>query len=306
MTTEDIKEAVEQAKETALHYLALDKKVFYKIRVVGKFGAREYDGDNKDDRCIEKFCNQLDSAVVGKGVSTIQITLRDNHKEIEANIPTIMLQQEIIQPQQQPQPQQDVQKNGHTFNSEMMNLFGMAFGFQGLGSANDQFGSAGVLMTAQRQTMEREFAQREQDKLIGELKEKVATMTARIAELEEENDKLYDANEKLEDQMADYKEIKAQLEDLQTSHGKIANVGAAVLSGMANTFIASNPMLRGLFGIDDNSQAAMMQSQQAQMQAAAQSQEQHPQVEVEPDDDEEEEGEQAQKDYYSANPLMTV
>lgn len=292
MTKEDIIEAVEQSKETALHYLSMDKRVFYNIRVSGKFGSRDYSGDNKDDKVLEKFCNHLDSAIASKGVSTVQITLKDNRGEIDANIPAIILQQEIIKQDEQQDPQK---KQNMALNSDFMNMLGMAFGFKGLGDANDQFGTSGVLLAAHKQTMERDFAQRIQDKEMGELNQKVTYLTSKVAQLEEESKALRLENDRLKHQMLDYRDVKRELKELKTSQGKIASVGSMMLSGVAQTFIQTNPVLKGLFGADI----------QPQIPNAGNNEEEEEEVDVEPEQPQQEVS-QPQQQYQNSDPLMTV
>lgn len=236
MTREEIIQRISFMKDNAKKSLSKDKKVLWSVSVKTKQGDYLDEGTNKDEDAFGAFCKSIDDALSMVNVYTIDVKIYDQSGKTLNEFPTIIINNQDVAIQDEKKSEDQI------LGSPLMELVGVAFGMAGLGSVNKQFGPAGVLMMAQKQTMEREFKDRETQREIASAQKENEILKTEIAQLKKElyalqklHDKILKENERLQ-------EIEAEYQNLQTTNGKIASVGSAMLGAVLPNILAQTPI----------------------------------------------------------------
>lgn len=282
--TEEIESQIALIKDEVKDYIAgkshANWDIFYIIPQLGSSwkGPKRSNSDNDGHESYQNFCATIDD-LHKRGCSQVKIQVwvsggKGNPKRFfiddvysfDGNS-ICSQQQPNVDNRQEEKQQQQQQSFIPDMNVNAWEMFGQAFlGMQGLGGVNEQFGVSGVLLEAQKRTMQRDFEKQKQLERMVELEKDNSRLKAELEAAKNEILSLKRQIEKLEDENDELQEKADQFDEMSIKNQRIAAVGSLALSSAAESLISKSPILCGLFGIGQQEPPSQNQTPQSKQQ----------------------------------------
>lgn len=261
----DIKQRVE----------ALDSgRLFYEIWCFTPENSQEYQiyaqGNNKTEKCAQKFNVELDKVLANPNVAQIRVALKSNRKNygnVEIVIqPAYQRATPQIAPMKVDMPQNPTNEAQPTAAAQPDVFNGLGFlkllglGEMLNGAEDDGMNGLGAVLAVRDKMIENRFEARDKDKELNRIVGENAVLQHKNAELEKEITTLNAIIDKSEDEIEELADKLAEYEKINPRREMIGGLASPILTE-ALLGVVRKTKYAGLLGIDENPQTAEVAQQ---------------------------------------------